>query len=240
MWEALVPLGASLISGLFGSEGQDSTNTANIELGQKQMDFQERMSNTAYERAVGSMQKAGLNPMLAYSQGGASAPAGSMPQVQNAASAGVSSAAQGAALAQALQSVAQSKSQTAMIDAQADKIRSETMEKNLNTAMLAAQVKDVDMRRLSTEARIPGERADSDTKLNMLTESMRPGSYPGSAFAADVSRRKTEALLAQLEVNKARAESKFWGTDAGAGSPYLKPLLDILKGLSIGAGALKK
>lgn len=88
MWGAIIGAGisaaASLAGGAMSSAGQAAANAQNLQIAREQMQFQERMSSTAYQRAMADMRQAGLNPILAYQQGGASSPAGASAQMANA------------------------------------------------------------------------------------------------------------------------------------------------------------
>jgi len=79
----------SMIPGVGDAMAQEKANDLNLEESQTNRDFQERNANTAYQRAMADMKAAGLNPTLAFQQGGAATPSGSTATVQSATKTGL-------------------------------------------------------------------------------------------------------------------------------------------------------
>lgn len=94
-------VGSSVIGGVIGDRGQSKANKQNLRIAREQMAFQERMSNTAYQRAASDLEAAGLNRILALGNA-ASTPSGASATMQNEASGRASAVGKSAATALAL------------------------------------------------------------------------------------------------------------------------------------------
>ena len=71
-----------IIGGLFGRSGQRDANATNLQIARENRRWQERMSNTAYQRAAKDLEAAGLNRILAFG-GPSSTPAGNVATMLN-------------------------------------------------------------------------------------------------------------------------------------------------------------
>lgn len=74
--------GTGILGGLMSSSGASSARRFNAKEAQKQRDWQERMSNTAYQRAAKDLEAAGLNRILAFGSP-SSTPSGGVASTNN-------------------------------------------------------------------------------------------------------------------------------------------------------------
>lgn len=113
----------------FSTFSAGEANDARKEAAQTQTNFQADMSNTAYQRAMKDMKAAGLNPILAYQQGGASTPSGAMPNLSDPVASGMAT---GTAYSQMQSNVEKQSEETKNIKETRNRIKQEIL--NLKSA----------------------------------------------------------------------------------------------------------
>lgn len=229
--------GASLFSGFLGNRGQRAANAANAQLAHQQMQFQERMSNTAYQRQVQDMRAAGINPMLSAKMGGSSTPSGQTAVMQNTAKAGIEGAMMVAnlrnmqATARRTNAEAENIEKTAESYQQRENLTNEGLSYELRKKLAKINVVLSDGKRYEGtnyyDKKLAAETSKLTTEEKRNTFMLYGTGKDTSPLATTVNRIKQEFLKLNADLSIRQKEERWWEILKAAG--FGKDVLSLFK-----------
>lgn len=170
---AVGSIGSAIIGGGASIWGGHEANKQSLSSARDQMAFQERMRDTAYQSAVKDMEKAGINPMLAYIKGGSAVPSGASYSAQNTMAEIPKTVQNGLALAQANADINQKRAQINIQNEQAQLVKAQQSKENLELNMLRKSPALLALRLLQGNAGIIGETFGSAKVLQELYQDVK-------------------------------------------------------------------
>lgn len=198
----------------------------------RQMDFQKEMSNTQWQRGVKDMQAAGLNPMLAFSQGPASAPSGASasasapggatasgvtPEVSDVLGGAVATAQQARRVDQEL---ANMRAQEDLTKAQRDNVAQQTINLGTESDRIVA-----DTERIKAATKLAGVQYDVNV------ESVQKIIQEIKESKSREDNNKVENILKNASVAEAKAVEQFFKSALGESNPFVKMIIGIISAM---------